>query len=83
MAVIIWVLVAFFVWFSAATRWEANLRLGVFETQEDCERAAGEVLDLRRRYSWDGMEGGPAWLVRWLCQAESESSTVDADETGR
>jgi|GEM_PF-5761320 len=82
MTVVVWVLVAFFVWFSSATRWEANLRLGVFETREDCERTAGQVLDPRRRYSWDGMEGGPAWLVRWFCQTESESPAVDTDDAG-
>ncbi|MDQ7843460.1 MAG: hypothetical protein QN141_10225 [Armatimonadota bacterium] len=78
---VVWVLVAFFVWFSSATRWEAGVRLGVFETQEDCERAAA-VLDPRRRYFWDGMEGGPAWLVRWSCQVEPAAARDDMGETG-
>lgn len=76
MSPLVWVLVGWFVWFSSATVWQADIRLGYFDTESECE-AAGTQLDLRQRYSWDGMEGGPAWLRGWACQGEAARPASD------
>lgn len=70
MSTLVWVLVGWFVWYSSATVWQADIRLGYFDSESECE-AAGTQLDQRQRYSWDGMEGGPAWLRGWVCQGEA------------
>jgi len=69
MSTAVWVLIACFVWYSSATVWQADIRLGYFETQAECEAVGGQ-LDPRQRYRWEGMEGGPAWLRRWTCEGE-------------
>lgn len=73
---LVWVLVGWFVWYSSATVWQADIRLGYFETESECE-SAGAQLDQRQRYSWEGMEGGPAWLRSWVCQGEAAQPTSD------
>lgn len=73
---LVWVLVGWFVWYSSATVWPADIRLGYFDTESECE-SAGAQLDQRQRYSWERMEGGPAWLRSWVCQGEGAQPTSD------
>jgi hypothetical protein len=81
MSTLVWVLVAWFVWYSSATVWQADIRLGYFDTKPECE-AAGAQLDLHQRYSWEGMEGGPAWLRHWACEGEEAGAAQDGSPVG-
>jgi hypothetical protein len=67
---LVWVLTALFVWYSSSTVWQADIRLGYFTSQAECE-AVGMQLDPRQRYRWEGMEAGPAWLRGWRCEREA------------
>jgi hypothetical protein len=69
MSALTWVLIAWFVWFSPGTVWQADIRMGYFDTLDECE-AVGAQLDPKERYRWDGMEAGPAWLRSWRCERE-------------
>jgi hypothetical protein len=75
----VWVLTALFVWFSPATAWQADIRLGYFATEAECE-AVGAQLDSRQQYRWEGMEAGPAWLRGWRCEREG-TGTGDPQES--
>ncbi len=73
---LVWVLTALFVWFSPSTAWQADIRLGYFATRAECE-PVGAQLDARQRYSWEGMESGPAWLRGWRCEREIVAAAPD------
>lgn len=81
MTAMVWVLVALFVWYSPGTVWQADIRLGYYATEAECE-AVGARLDLGARYRWEGMEAGPAWLRAWKCAPE-QTASVSTTQAGR